>query len=211
MFIHWNLIQVRNSKRWGTHMMALLYSNVCLNVLNVLILSNSFAFTVKQFEILTCAAHSHHSTSFSLTGTHFKNETSGLPPILFKWKLLPWTEQNSKLTPFFLSGRTTKRTCLSHRCQILASRSHPSGVLATAKPIIQLTAGTLALVWLCPYGQKWDAAVTLDAPGVIPITEIQHLQKHDHPAVTMTACQKSWPHAFFFLFFLTTDLFVESN
>lgn len=77
-----------------------------------------------------------------------------------------------------------------------------------AKPIIQLTAGTLALVWLWPYGQEWDAAVTLDAPGRIPITEIQHLQKHDDPVVTMTACQAA-DHTFFFL--SPQVLFVETQ
>lgn len=46
--------------------------------------------------------------------------------------------------------------------------------------------------------------MTLDAPGRIPITEIQHLQKHDDPVVTMTACQEA-DNPFFF----STALFVE--
>lgn len=48
--------------------------------------------------------------------------------------------------------------------------------------------------------------MTLDTPGRIPITEIQHLQKHDDPVVTMTACQEA--DSTFFVFF-STGLFVE--
>lgn len=43
--------------------------------------------------------------------------------------------------------------------------------------------------------------MTRDGPGMIPITEIQHLQKHDDPVVTMTACQEA-DHTFFGFFFL---------
>lgn len=82
---------------------------------------------------------------------------------------------------------------MSNPCQISAARSHPSGILGIAKHIIQLTAGTLASVWLWPYGQWWGAAMTRNTPGKIPITECslesQHLQKHDGPVVTITACQ----------------------
>lgn len=46
--------------------------------------------------------------------------------------------------------------------------------------------------------------MTLDTPGKIPITEcsseIQHLQKHDGPAVTMTACRAADDTFFMSLF-----------
>lgn len=89
--------------------------------------------------------------------------------------------------------RTTVAICRSNFCQILAIMSHPSGILAIPRLIMQLTAGTLASVWLWPYGQWWGAAMTHNTPGKIPITncssENQRLQKHDGGAAHITACQ----------------------
>lgn len=83
--------------------------------------------------------------------------------------------------------------CRSNCCQTIATRSHPSGTLTIAKCIIQLTAGTLALAWLWPYGQWRGAAMTRFTPGRIPITgcssEKQTSTKHDSPAVTINGCQ----------------------
>lgn len=89
--------------------------------------------------------------------------------------------------------KTIAFICRSNCCQILAIRLHPSGILGIAKHIMQLTAGTLALVRLWPYGQWWGAVLTQNTPGKIASTkcssESQHLQKHDGPVVTINACQ----------------------
>lgn len=73
----------------------------------------------------------------------------------------------------FLCGPTAEQL-LVFACQTVArsvAGSHSSGNLALAQRIAPLTAGTLAPVWLWPYGHQQEAAVTRNVPGKVPITD----------------------------------------
>lgn len=94
-----------------------------------------------------------------------------------------------------LCGPTAEKLLLfaCHTVARSAARSHPSENLAIAQRSAPLTAGTLAPVWLWPYGRHRGAAMTRNVPGKIPITE--RSPQKPTSAVNTAALWRAWARA----------------